>query len=608
MRLSLLSFLAVVSAVLSSTAFAVPGAFGPANGISPTVVDPKSAVSSFAATLSSSEEAPLLSPDGALYQSLKHQGNMTGRLGGDIIVHDSNTGSPPLPARVLESFAGLPQATTFPYNASIAVGPTQLVSIVNREWGVFDKTTGARLIYVPFSTFFSNLSPLPSDPKCYYDPAADRFILIAVQRHDPDAWLHLAVSQTGDATGLWYHYTFDTTVIGLQETGTFSDFPSLGCDEEEIYVGTDQYTFSLNFRYALIRCFSKAELYAGAPAHYVDFGEMKYRNGPSAFRVAAATNLSPSSVGHFMSVRWGGGTSVTTWTIAGAFPQLDMSGGTEIPVGRYAVPPDAVQPGTTSAIQTNDCRTQDVVWRAGRYHTAFNERQGKSSKSAISALRYLEVTDAGVAAKDVTYTADGIFLHYPAVTIDPAGNGVMAFTRSSASEFVGAYAANFGPGGAFAPSGQVRAGEGPYPFVRWGDCHGVANDPSDPTKIWLVSAYSRFFQNWATWIASIVPQNGGALAGRLGAAGTALDRSGMHLRSIPSRTGGTLAFGLPDRARVSLCVFDVRGRRVATLWNGDLPKGEHRAVFDGARVSSGVYFAVLRTAGAKRVARIAIVK
>lgn len=608
MRLSLFSFLAIVSAVLSSTAFAVPGAFGPANGISPTVVDPKIATSAFAATSSSSEEATLLSPDEALYQSLKHQGNMTGRLGGDIIVHDSNTGTPPLPASVLESFAGLPQATTFPYNASIAVGPTQIVSIVNREWGVFDKTTGARLLYVSFSNFFSNLSPLPSDPKCYYDPAADRFILIAVQRHEPDAWLHLAVSQTGDATGLWNHYTFDTTVLGLQETNTFSDFPSLGCDNEEIYVGTDQYTYNLNFRYALIRCFSKAELYAGAPAHYVDFGEMKYRNGPSAFRVAAATNLSPSSVGHFMSVRWGGGTSVTTWTIAGTFPQLDLSGGTEIPVGRYAVAPDAPQPGTTSVLQTNDCRTQDVVWRGGHYYTAFTERLGKSSKSAISALRYLEVTDAGAAAKDVTYTADGIFLHYPAVTIDAAGNGVMAFTRSSASEFVGAYAATFGPGGAFAPSGQVRPGEGPYPFIRWGDCHGVANDPSDPSKIWLVAAYSRFFQNWATWIASMVPQNGGVLAARLEPAGTAPDRSGTHLRSIPSRTGGTVAFSLSNPGRVSLSVYDVRGRRVATLLNGDLPKGEHRADFNGARISSGVYFAVLRTGGAKQVARIAVLR
>jgi len=44
---------------------------------------------------------------------------------------------------------------------------------------------------------------------------------------------------------------------------------------------------------------------------------------------------------------------------------------------------------------------------------------------------------------------------------------------------------------------------------------------------------------------------------------------------------------------VSLRIYDVLGREAATLVNGDLEQGQHRRLFDGSRLSSGVYFARL---------------
>jgi hypothetical protein len=49
------------------------------------------------------------------------------------------------------------------------------------------------------------------------------------------------------------------------------------------------------------------------------------------------------------------------------------------------------------------------------------------------------------------------------------------------------------------------------------------------------------------------------------------------------------------RVRVMLKVFDVLGREVATLEEGELDAGEHEVVFEAAELPSGIYFAQLQS-------------
>ncbi len=56
----------------------------------------------------------------------------------------------------------------------------------------------------------------------------------------------------------------------------------------------------------------------------------------------------------------------------------------------------------------------------------------------------------------------------------------------------------------------------------------------------------------------------------------------------------TITFGLPQRARVQLTVFNTLGEQVAELTNGELEAGYHTVRFDASMLSSGVYFYRLR--------------
>ena len=74
----------------------------------------------------------------------------------------------------------------------------------------------------------------------------------------------------------------------------------------------------------------------------------------------------------------------------------------------------------------------------------------------------------------------------------------------------------------------------------------------------------------------------------------------------PVRDAATLRFSLPDAADVTLAVFDVLGRRIATLADGPHVSGAHEVSFDVTGLPSGVYLAHL-TAGAHRATRRLVV-
>jgi endonuclease/exonuclease/phosphatase family metal-dependent hydrolase len=82
-------------------------------------------------------------------------------------------------------------------------------------------------------------------------------------------------------------------------------------------------------------------------------------------------------------------------------------------------------------------------------------------------------------------------------------------------------------------------------------------------------------------------------------------------RPNPLTAGATFAFDLPAPARVDLAIYDLSGRRVATLASGELVAGRHVEFWNardtrGGRVPAGIYFASFVTEGMARTARVVV--
>jgi len=619
MRARLLPFtLALLLAATS--AMAAPGSQG--NTVSPSVVRPFA--NAGGGNNAHTFQAPLgFQVSSGHNEDLKHLGPTTQVLGGSEINLDTNTGLAPQAAQLGTNFQGMLQNGWIPYDGAIAVSGTQVLVMTNSQFAVYDKSTGAQLLISQFDPFFGAAAGGGFDPKCFYDAVANRFVMMVVEQTSTGslALIDIAVSQTSDALGAWYKYSFDATVTGTTETNTWSDYPSLGYDTNNLYVGSNQYSFSNSFQFAKVRCWSKAQLYSGGAASYVDFANIKIADGTAAFTVKAGRNLSASATGHFLATKPGGGNLVTTWTITGTFPSLTLSAARAVAVGTYAAPPDAKQPGSGTLVATGDNRTQDVVWQNGNYYTAFAERQGAQRRTYVSAIRFLQVSDAGSAIRDVTFTASGIFMYYPAVSVDPAGNAAIAFERSSSTEYASMYQTRVPAGGPFDASKVVKAGIGANTSGRWGDYNGVANDPSNSNVVWGYGGWDNG-NKWATWIAALTPSVAGApgvvtdraiaLAGASQAVASGAGALEFASPSPNPTTGNSLlTFTLPRATTVRLAIYDLRGRQLATLVSGEMPAGSQSVTWSGrtasgARVSPGVYFARIEAMGQAVERRILI--
>jgi len=83
----------------------------------------------------------------------------------------------------------------------------------------------------------------------------------------------------------------------------------------------------------------------------------------------------------------------------------------------------------------------------------------------------------------------------------------------------------------------------------------------------------------------------------------------LTLASRPRPGGALLRFAVPREGNVKLQVFDIAGRRIATLVDGFRTVGEHEIAWDGTgeagRVGSGMYFA--RITGAGEQARATVI-
>ena len=76
----------------------------------------------------------------------------------------------------------------------------------------------------------------------------------------------------------------------------------------------------------------------------------------------------------------------------------------------------------------------------------------------------------------------------------------------------------------------------------------------------------------------------------------------------PGSGARSLAFTIPARGHVTLRVFDVSGRAVATLYDRALDPGRYTAQFSTDRWGNGVYFYRLEMGGRVRAGRLVVLR
>lgn len=451
------------------------------------------------------------------------------------------------------NFEGITQGRYIPSEPTVASGPLNVFSAGNTSVTVTDRD-GSNRVEIPGSTFFG--VPLAenniNDPVCWFDPHYGRFLALVFTHGSTWAKFYLAISQTADARGAWYVYTFDQTLDGTTPTTNWSDFEGLGVSADKIAMTSQQYSQTNAYKYQKIRVIDRALAYAGGPVPYVDlvnFAPPPGGNVNNLFVTKAGRNLTASdSTIHVFTVRYAGGSNVAYRTITGPPSAPVLSAGSLISVSSYTAPPDAVQKGTTTLVPTNDCRTPEFFVRDGiltiAWHTGV-QIQG-TTYSGIRLFR-MDTSDQSVLT-DVTYAAAGSYYYYPAAVADSVGTVFVGFDASSATEYPSVYATGKRRGDTqLQPSVVLHAGHNFTLQERWGDYTGIDLDASATgpggSSAWYAGQYAYGNSVFRTQINQLTFTYG-QVAGTLlqdcdGDSATTSDRAPLAGASVELRQNGS---------------------------------------------------------------------
>lgn len=430
-----------------------------------------------------------------------------------------------LPLSVISAFEGLANLpdnavtlfSVIPSDANLAVGPSHVFEMVNSVGRITDKSGAAASTFTLRSFFQVDAGFDETDPRVIYDAASHRWFATYAQVSEPkqQSALILAVSTTSDPTG-----TFCLLRLGNPSFEAFiQDFPHIGISDDKVIVSYNGFGFvGESFLGAGYYVINKGDLVNGGPVGCQSESVRRVRVPPNSALYGVYPAPSVSSTGSlYMAMNGNGGSGSSVLVLFAVNGEPGVTGVTEdstvLPINSWHPPPNAVQAGSAVTLNTGDASVISAIWQRGSLWLGGNEQCIPSGDTVPrSCLRVIQIqTDLPSVPQDITFGSLGQDYYYPALSPDGAGNLVVVFNASSATDFAGVRVtgrlATDTPG-ALAASTLLRAGGGAQTdsLGRMGDYNGAAMDPADPSKVWVSGEYIRAtaLRDWGTYIAQVM--------------------------------------------------------------------------------------------------------
>lgn len=389
-----------------------------------------------------------------------------------------------------------------PPDVQLAVGPSQVVEMVNLEGKIWNKT-GLALTSFTLASFFITGTDFTSDPKVLYDNLSGRWFASLLDV--TTGTIHVGVSNTSSATGAWSIYS-----VGGTPAGYFPDQPILGVSSKLVTLGGNVYNTSTSaFLWGEVYALNKSSMLTGSTTYFSSF------HSTSWFSMHPVHSLAATSTQYLVTT--GASGTVDLYKLTGLpsnHTSPTLSAATSLTVSSFSAPPAAPQKGTTKLLDTSDTRVMDAVWRGGVLWTTFDTGCVPSGDSTTrSCVRLVEITTGATpaVAQDFNVAKLRSYTFYGALTLDSSLNVGVVFGYSNATTHpTVAATAHLSSGalGSLLATKVLVVGTGSATKVctsnvcRWGDYYGAAADPKSP-NFWVAGEYVAPTTFWATWIASI---------------------------------------------------------------------------------------------------------
>ncbi len=322
----------------------------------------------------------------------------------------------------------------------------------------------------------------------------------------------ISVSDDSDPMGTWFNWAMPSNVNGNTPSGGWGDYQGVGYDDKAIYFTTNQFSFAGNYQYPKIRIIPKTDLYVDANPGVVtwkDIWQIKYPGSNSTSFGIRPTIVRTASDDYYFasSAQTSNANSFGIFTLSDPLGTPSLAG-VAVPVASYTSPTNAAQPGSTQRIDGGgfNIRFEPVVKDGSIYIT-----HSVSNGSNASSVRFAEIELSSMTAvRDFRMGSTNSYHTYPALAVSDDGNVILTYSRSSDTDYMGAYYTVI-PSGANAPIGTrlIKDGAGTYYVTyggsrnRWGDYTGAWIDPFDNSTFWVHTEFVSGVDTWGTYIAGV---------------------------------------------------------------------------------------------------------
>ena len=432
------------------------------------------------------------------------------------------------------NFLALPDnGSSIPPDTMGAAGPNHLVTMLNSQVRIQDKTGAVLGIDVGLGTFFGATGM--SDPRIRYDASTGRWLAMALSGFvTPASAVHFAVSSTSDPTGAWTFYVIDADPSDID----WADFPGLGFNQTWIAITANMWSNAApTFSGPAMWVIDKSTALAGGALTLTAFPVgFDVAGGPGfsvhpcvTYGASAALFLTDqsffSSVGTNllrMSQITGTGPAPSWSPVPGsAFPNTGLFPVTNL--FSYATI-NAPQLGTPVRIDSGGTHIRTApTYRNGHIWTLHGG--GLPNRSSIFWYELdplaMMATGLPIVQSGVIDGGDDVFHTYGSLAVNAANDVCVGFSRTDSTKFIeAAFTGRLGANipGIMNPVTVLKLGEASYvktfggSRIRWGDYSATVVDPTDDLTFWTLQEYAALDvgptasdDKWGTWWGSKTP-------------------------------------------------------------------------------------------------------
>jgi hypothetical protein len=402
-----------------------------------------------------------------------------------------------------------------PPDPMLAVGPKQVILVVNGRIRVFDKTSGVMQFDVDADVFFNDVRGGDNavDPRVVYDPLSQRWFIVCITTRFQNNRITIAASNSAvltPQTTVSFYY-FQQNKVGPSpniDDGLFADYETLGVDGAALYIGCNMFNSTLHTSVFVV---NKANLLSGTltVTPFRNIGSAATGGPWTAQGVSNSTIQNPTE-GYFIGTDYNmqGRLVLRKILNPGGVPSISPNINITVPTtavpkdapNRNGFPLDAIDTRLLQASISKNINTGAVsLWTS---HSILVNSSGiGTSAGDRNGVRWYEIGNLSSANPvllqsgtlfDAVSVTNPKFYWMGTISMNKKGNAMISCTVSSKDTGANGVVAmhyNSGAGGTTSLPKYTTSTNKAYFGGRWGDYSTSTVDPIDNTTFWGTHEY-----------------------------------------------------------------------------------------------------------------------